>query len=71
MVTNVPPQLPIYHFQLADVPSVPPEILRVLLWPSQIVAELALAEVAGIEVSRTVMVMFLHTVLLQAPSALA
>ena len=71
VVTSVTPQLPVYHFQLADVPNVPPVTLRVVLWPSQIVDELALAEVAGTDVSRTVMVMFLHTVLLHVPSALA
>lgn len=69
VVTKVPPQLPLYHFQLADVPNVPPEILRVLLWPSHIVAELALAKVAGTEVSLTVITMLLQTVLLQVPSA--
>jgi hypothetical protein len=71
VVTNIPPQLPLYHFQLPPVPNVPPFTLSVVLWPSQIVDELALALVAGTDVSRTVMVMFLHTVLLQVPSALA
>jgi hypothetical protein len=52
------------------VPSVPPVTLSVLLWPSQIVALLALADVAGTDVSRTVMVTLLHAVLLQVPSAL-
>ena len=63
-------QLPLYHFQLAPVPSVPPVTLSVLLWPSQIVALLALAEVAGTDVSLTVIAKLLHTVLLQVPSAL-
>ena len=71
VATGVPVQLPLYHFQLPPVPNVPPFTLSVVLWPSQIVDELALALVAGTDVSRTVMVMFLHTVLLQVPSALA
>ncbi len=58
VVTSVPPQLPLYHFQLPPVPNVPPFTLSVVLWPSQIVDELALALVAGTDVSRTVMVMF-------------
>ena len=70
VATGVPVQLPLYHFQLAPVPSVPPVTLSVLLWPSQIVALLALADVAGTDVSRTVMVTLLHAVLLQVPSAL-
>ena len=71
VANGVPVQLPLYHFQLPPVPNVPPFTLSVVLWPSQIVDELALAEVAGTDVSRTVMVMFLHTVLLHVPSALA
>lgn len=69
VATGVPVQLPLYHFQLAPVPKVPPLTLSVVLWPSQIVALLALADVAGTDVSLTVIAILLHTVLLQVPSA--
>ena len=64
-----PLQLPLYHFQVAPVPKLPPVLVRVVLWPLQIVVALALAEVTGVEVSFTVKVIFLQTVLLQVPSA--
>ena len=63
-----PPQLPLYHFQLAPVPRLPPITLSVVLPPRQIVV-VPLIEVAGTEVSCTVTVMLLHIVLLQVPSA--
>ena len=46
----VPPQLPLYHFQLAPVPRLPPLTLNVVLPPRQIVV-VPLIEVAGTEVS--------------------
>ena len=64
-----PLQLPLYHFQVAPVPKLPPVLVRVVLWPLQIVVALALAEVTGVDVSFTVKVIFLQTVLLQVPSA--
>ena len=67
---SAPLQLPLYHFQLAPVPRLPPVIDSVVLWPLQIVVELAVADVAGTEVSFTVNVMLLQSVLLQLPSAL-
>jgi hypothetical protein len=47
---EVPPQLPLYHLQLAAVPSDPPESVSVEDLPRQIVA-VPLIEVAGTEVS--------------------
>jgi len=67
--TEVPPQLPLYHFQLAPVPNEPPLMLKVVEVPAQIVVFVALTLNTGTDVSRTVMVTFLHTVLLQTPSA--
>ena len=66
--TEVPPQLPLYHFQLPPVPSEPPFKVNVLLWPLQIVV-VPLMLVAGTDVSLTVMVTLWHEVLLQVPSA--
>ena len=48
--TDVPPQLPLYHFQLAPVPKLPPLTLNVVFLPKQIVV-VPLIEVAGTEVS--------------------
>jgi hypothetical protein len=66
--TDVPLQLPKYHFQVPPVPSEPPLSDNVLLWPRQIV-EVPLMLLAGTELSRTVKVIVLHTVLLHVPSA--
>ena len=48
--TDVPPQLPLYHFQLAPIPRLPPLTLNVVFLPKQIVV-VPLIEVAGTEVS--------------------
>ena len=66
--TDVPLQLPKYHFQLPPVPKEPPLSDNVLLWPRQIV-EVPLMLLAGTELSLTVKVIVLHTVLLHVPSA--
>jgi hypothetical protein len=67
---DVPPQLPVYHFQLADVPRLPPLTLSVRLPPRQNVEEPEeLIEIAGTDVSFTVIVMLLQMLLLQVPSA--
>jgi hypothetical protein len=55
VATEVPLQLPKYHFQLALVPRLPPFKLKVELWPLQIV-DVPLMLLAGTEVSLTVMV---------------
>jgi len=48
--TAVPPQLPLYHFQLEPIPRLPPLTLNVVFLPKQIVV-VPLIEVAGTEVS--------------------
>ena len=45
-----PPQLPLYHLQLAPVPKLPPFTLNVVLLPRHIVV-VPLIEVAGTDVS--------------------
>ncbi len=67
--SKVPTQLLLYHFQLAPEPSWPPLRLNVELALWQIV-ELPLIELAGNDESWTMILMFLHTVVLQVPSAL-
>jgi hypothetical protein len=67
--TDVPPQLPLYHFQLAPLPRLPPLTLRFVFLPRQIVV-VPVIEEAGTEVSRTFTVMLRQRVLLQVPSAL-
>jgi hypothetical protein len=65
---EVPPQLPAYHFHEAPSPRDPLTMLRVVLLPRQMVL-VPLKELAGIEESSTVTVIFLQIVLLQVPSA--
>ena len=48
--TDVPPQLPLYHLQLAPVPRLPPLTLKVVFLPRQIVV-VPVIEVAGTDVS--------------------
>ena len=67
--TDVPPQLPLYHFQLAPAPRLPPLTLSVVFLPRQIVV-VPVIDVAGTEVSWTVTVTLLQIVLLHVPSAL-
>ena len=68
VATDVPLQLPRYQFQLPPVPRLPPFKLNVLLWPLHMV-DVPLMLLAGTDVSLTVKVTVLHTVLLQVPSA--
>jgi hypothetical protein len=67
--TAVPPQLPLYHFHDAPVPSVPPLTLNEVLWPTQTAVDVAVTDTVGTDVSLTVTTTFLHMVLLQVPSA--
>lgn len=48
--TEVPPQLPLYHFQAPPAPSVPPDTLSVVDLPKQMVL-VPVMDVAGNEVS--------------------
>jgi hypothetical protein len=53
---SVPPGLPVYHFQLAEVPSVPPTVLRVTGMPGQILFLSFAAPVAATDNWLTVIV---------------
>jgi hypothetical protein len=46
---EAPPQLPLYHFQLAPVPSEPPTTLRVVLAPGQKLSALFVALVGTVD----------------------
>jgi len=52
--TRVPPQLPVYHTSWDPVPSVPPDALNVVDWPTQIVEGFALTFVGAVELVFTV-----------------
>lgn len=67
--TDVPPQLPLYHCQLAPVPSEPPTTKRLVLLPGQTVVDVAVAATGAVEGLLTVMVTCAQVVLLQVPSA--
>ncbi len=66
--TDVPPQLPLYHLQLAPVDKVPPLALKVVFCPRQMLV-IPIIDVAGTEESLTVKTNDLHTVVLQNPLA--
>ncbi len=66
---NVPPQLPLYHFQLAPVPKLPPTTVRVDESVRHIVPLEALTDVGAVEGVLTVMFIDLQIVVLQVPSA--
>jgi hypothetical protein len=51
---EVPLHEPLYHFHVAPVPSEPPDMLSVLLWPLQSKLVPAIDD-AGTDVSFTVM----------------
>jgi hypothetical protein len=65
---EVPPHEPLYHFHVAPVPSDPPDMLSVLLWPLHNVL-VPLIVVTGVDVSLTVKVKLLQDVVLHVPSA--
>jgi hypothetical protein len=67
--TEVPPQLPLYHFQLPPVPVLPPFTLSVVLLPTQIVL-VPVTDVAALTVSLITTVRLLHGVVLQPCAAL-
>ncbi len=68
--TNVPPHDPVYHFQLAPAPSVPPLTVRLTVVPGQTTEDEAVILVPGLEVSLTLIVTFAQPVVLHVPSAL-
>lgn len=65
----VPAHEPLYHFQLAPKPRVPPFTLKVVEDPLHTVV-VPVIDVAGLDVSRTVTTTDLHGEFLQVPSAL-
>lgn len=67
--TGVPPHDPLYHFQDAACPRLPPFTVSVVELPRQIVP-VPVIDVAGTEVSCTTMLILAQEVLLQVPSAL-
>ena len=67
--TLVPPQLPLYHFQLPLVPVLPPFTLNVVLAPTHIVL-VPVIDVAAFTVSLITTVRLLHGVVLHPLSAL-
>jgi hypothetical protein len=67
---EVPLHEPLYHFHVAPVPSEPPDMLSVLLWPLHNVL-VPLIVVTGTDVSFTVMLYDLQAVVLHVPSARA
>lgn len=67
--SGVPPHDPLYQAQLAPLPSEPPETLKVVLPPWQIVGELAAADAGPVDAVLIVTVTLAHAVVLQVPSA--
>ena len=70
LLTKVPPQAPLYQFQIPAVPKEPPVIPRVVEALSQIVDKLAVAVMAGVDSVFTITVILKHVVVLHVPSAL-
>lgn len=64
--TRVPPQEPLYQFQVAPVPNEPPTTDKVVEPPHVGLVE-ALIDVAAVELVFTVMVIDAHVVLPQVP----
>lgn len=66
----VPPQLPLYHCQLAAVPRLPPLMVRVAEAPAHKVDAVALIDAGAVEGVFILMVTLEQAVVLQVPSAL-
>jgi hypothetical protein len=66
----VPPQLVAYQFQFADVPSVPPDTLKVALSPAHIVVGVTEEEFAADDTVNINTYTLTQAVVLQVPSAL-
>lgn len=67
--TDVPPQLPEYHCQLAAVPRLPPFTDKVVFPPEQIVLVVVLMDAAAVELLFTLIRTLAHAVVLQEPTA--
>ena len=68
--SNVPPQEPLYQYQSAPVPRLPPEKLNMLDTPLHITPGEAKTEPGAADNILTVIVSFEHMVVLHVPSAL-
>lgn len=67
--TRVPPQLPLYHCQLAAVPRLPPLTVSVALPPEHTLVVVVLIELAAVEGAFVLMTTPEQAVVLQAPTA--
>ena len=67
--TGVPPQLPLYHCQLAAVPRLPPFTESVAEPPEQRLEVLVLMDVAGVDNALVLIIRPEQAVVLQAPTA--
>jgi len=68
--TNVPPQLALYHFQLAPAPKLPPVTLKVTVAGPQIVVDDAVAPAGSTETALTVIDVVAVTVPHPPPAAI-
>ena len=66
----MPPQLPVYQFQVAPVPKLPPVAVNVVAPLGQVGFTDAVAPVGAVEFVFTVTATLAHVVVLQVPSAL-
>lgn len=67
--SGVPPQVPLYHCQVAPVPNEPPVTVKVELLTGQMVVAVAEINAGAVETGLTVMVTDTQVVVLQGPSA--
>ena len=65
----VPPQLPLYQYQSAPVPRLPPLIPIVVEFPEQIDELMLAADIADVETVPTCTSILTQLVVLQVPSA--
>ena len=67
--TRVPPQLPVYHCQLAAVPRLPPLAESVAVPPEHTLVALVLIELAAVDGAFVLIITPEQAVVLQAPTA--
>jgi hypothetical protein len=66
---EVPPHDPVYHFQTEPLASLPPFTLSKMLFPEQIESLTAEIDIAGSDVSLTIIRLETHAVIFMEPSA--
>ena len=66
--TLLPPQLPVYHSQLAPVPKLPPLTDKVTVVPRQTGLALAVIDDGAVDSEFTLIVTLAHEVVLHVPS---